>query len=105
MAVAAVILGCGVTPVRHSSALLRKGADLSFALFITHLVTATIWYGGVHAFNAHHSLPVVARWSLWLAGFPFAIMAAMAFDRWCDAPVQALLNRQLGRTRQALRFA
>jgi peptidoglycan/LPS O-acetylase OafA/YrhL len=46
-------------------------------------------------------IPLLYQWGMWLAGFPLAIAAAWAFDRWVDQPIQNRLAPLLRTSRKA----
>lgn len=91
---AAVILAAGSRPVTRKWPLASAGARLSFSLFLTHLLVSTAWYGAAHALEARVDVPMEARWALWWAGLPLALLGAWAFDRWGDQPIQRALKRR-----------
>ncbi|WGM38182.1 acyltransferase [Caulobacter sp. NIBR1757] len=95
VAIAAVVLSCGRTPVAKPSRLIEEGAKLSFALFITHAVTGMLWFGALQALNARVDVPVGLQWALWAGSLPAALVMAIAFHHWVDTPVQAWLARRL----------
>lgn len=97
-AIAAIIYAAGARPVEHPRAIIVAGAKLSFALFITHALTATIWFGGIHHFLRLGDVGVGTWWFIWALSFPLALAAAYAFDRCIDQPVQRLIARQVRRT-------
>ncbi|HEX8232485.1 MAG TPA: acyltransferase [Caulobacteraceae bacterium] len=105
--IAAVILAAGSRPVARPWPFAAFGARLSFSLFLTHLLVATVWFGGAHALEARLTLPAEARWALWWASFPLALLGAVVFDRWADQPLQRWLNRDrsAGRAAEALAAA
>jgi peptidoglycan/LPS O-acetylase OafA/YrhL len=88
VAIAAIILGAGRLPVRKPSATLETLAKLSFALFITHTLVGLLFYDQLHGLIFRVKIPLLYQWMMWAAGFPIAIAAAWAFDRWIDMPIQ-----------------
>ena len=88
VAVGALILGAGRLPVRNPSAALEAAAKLSFALFITHTFIGLVYYDQLHGMIHRVKIPLPYQWLMWAAGFPLAIVAAWAFDRWIDGPIQ-----------------
>jgi peptidoglycan/LPS O-acetylase OafA/YrhL len=88
VAIAAVILGAGRLPVRRPSLLLERAAKMSFALFITHTLVGVAYWDQIHMLIYKVKIPLFYQWSMWVAGFPLAIAAAWAFDRWIDQPIQ-----------------
>jgi len=61
---------------------------LSFSLFLTNSLTAAVWFGLVRTVESKVGLPASAEWALWAAAIPAAIVAAWAFERMVDAPLQ-----------------
>lgn len=84
----AIILGAGRLPVKKPSATLETAAKLSFALFITHTLVGLLYYDQIHGLIYRVKIPLEYQWAMWAAGFPIAIAAAYAFDRWVDQPIQ-----------------
>lgn len=101
VAIAAVVLACGRTPVAKPSRLIEEGAKLSFALFITHALTGMIWFGVLQVLQARFDLPILVQWCLWAGSIPAALVVALVFHRWVDTPVQAWLSRRLKRPQTA----
>ena len=92
VAIAALILGAGRLPVTKPSALLEAAAKLSFALFITHTFIGLVYYDQAHGLIYRVKIPLLWQWLMWAAGFPIAIAAAWAFDRWVDMPIQRWMS-------------
>ncbi|MDB5471862.1 MAG: acyltransferase [Caulobacter sp.] len=101
VAIAAVVLSCGRTPVARPSRLIEEGARLSFALFITHALTGMLWFGALQALYARFDVPTGVQWALWAGSIPAAMAMAVAFHHWVDMPVQAWLARRLARPQPA----
>ncbi|RYF93167.1 MAG: acyltransferase [Caulobacteraceae bacterium] len=101
VAIAAVVLSCGRTPVAEPSKLIEEGAKLSFALFITHALTGMIWFGALQVLNGRFDLPVSLQWVLWAGSIPAALVVALVFHRWVDAPLQSWLAQRLKRPQAA----
>lgn len=101
VAIAAVVLACGRTPVAKPSKLIEEGAKLSFALFITHALTGMVWFGALRALEGRIELPQAVQWGLWAASIPASLVVALVFHRWIDTPVQAWLARRLKRPQAA----
>lgn len=91
--IAVVILAAASRPEGRAWPGAAFGARVSFSLFLTHLLTATVWFGGLHAVDDHVMVPVELRWAVWWAAFPLALLVAIAFDRAVDQPLQRWLNR------------
>lgn len=101
VAIASVILGAGRLPVRKPSALVEKAAKMSFALFILHTLVGVIYWDQIHMLIFKVKIPLLYQWSMWVAGFPLAIAAAWAFDRYIDQPIQNRLAPLLRAPRKA----
>lgn len=95
VAIAAVVLACGRTPVAKPSKAIEDGAKLSFALFITHALTGMVWFGALQVLEARVDVPMILQWVLWAGSIPAALVVAMAFHHWVDTPVQTWLARCL----------
>lgn len=91
-AIAGVILALGRRPVGKPSRIALEGAQLSFALFITHILTGMIWFQFVRAMEAHFHWGFMAQLVLWLMAFPVAVLVALAFHRYVDSPLQEWLK-------------
>jgi peptidoglycan/LPS O-acetylase OafA/YrhL len=101
VAIAAVVLSCGRTPVAKPSRLIEAGAKLSFALFITHGLTGMVWFGAVRVLGDRFDLPRTVEWALWAGSIPAALVGALVFHRWVDAPLQTWLAGRLKRPQTA----
>lgn len=101
VAIAAIVLACGRTPVAKPSKAIEEGAKLSFALFITHALTGMIWFGALQVLYARVDVPILAQWVLWAGSIPAALVVATLFHRWVDTPVQNWLARRLKPRREA----
>ena len=88
LAIAALVLGAGRLPVTKPSPMLETAAKLSFALFITHTLVGLLYYDQAHGLIYRVKIPLLWQWLMWAAGFPVAIAAAWAFDKWIDTPIQ-----------------
>lgn len=101
-AIAGIVLAFGRLPVARPSALIEQGANLSFALFITHALTGLIWFGALGALREGVSLPPWLDWTLWAASIPAALITAALFHRLIDDPIQKWQAPRLaGRARAA----
>jgi peptidoglycan/LPS O-acetylase OafA/YrhL len=92
--IATIVLSAGSLTIRRPSALVAKLGQLSFSLFITHVLFAVLWFGVLHAVG-EQSMGGLARWSLWAASLPGVLLAALVFDRFVDQPVQIWLTPRL----------
>jgi len=102
MALLGVMIGAaGEVPARGPAHLAGQAAKVSFALYITHIFVATLWFNFIHAVDARFHPPLWEQWGLWGMAFPAALIAAVAFERWADRPLQAgvavLLRPRRGR--------
>ena len=95
MCIAAIVAAGGAASVRRPSKVAEEGAQLSYALFITHVFAGTLWFGTVHKFAAGHDFAPALRWMIWGGALPFALAFAYAFDRVIDSRVQAWLKPRL----------
>ena len=95
VAIAAVVLACGRTPVAKPSRLIEQGAKLSFALFITHSLTGLLWFSALQVLEARVDMPAAVHWLLWAGSLPAALVVALVFHHLVDAPVQSWLARRL----------
>jgi peptidoglycan/LPS O-acetylase OafA/YrhL len=92
MCIGLVLIAAGSQPVRRPLAILETAARLSFAIFITHVLTATVFFGAVHKLVPLHALPAAGQWLIWSAGLPVALAVAALFDRYVDQPIQHRLR-------------
>jgi peptidoglycan/LPS O-acetylase OafA/YrhL len=90
MALLGVMIGAaGEVPARGPAHLAAQAAKVSFALYITHIFVATLWFNFIHAVDARFHPPLWEQWGLWGMAFPAALITAVAFERWADRPLQA----------------
>ncbi|WP_304191079.1 acyltransferase [Phenylobacterium aquaticum] len=90
MALLGLMIGAaGEIPARGQAKLAWQAAKVSFALYITHIFVATLWFNFIHAVDARFNPPAWEQWSLWGMAFPAALIAAVVFERWADRPLQA----------------
>jgi peptidoglycan/LPS O-acetylase OafA/YrhL len=89
-------IGLGVLGVNaitgFRSKLAARGGALSFSLFITHSLSAAVWFGLTRAVATRLELPTAGQWLLWACAFPFALGVAWVFDKVVDAPLQKLFK-------------
>lgn len=88
-----LIVSAGETRAQRGGKLMSAAAQLSFALYITHILTSLLWFTAERALEARVALPLAVRWALWAASFPVALAVAYVFDQLFDQPVQRLLAR------------
>jgi peptidoglycan/LPS O-acetylase OafA/YrhL len=101
---ALLLIGAGIACIgsitpRRPWVWAEKAASVSFALFITHFVSGELYYYGFARLAGPH-LPGWAQWPLWAGAFGFAVLAAVAFQRFVDRPLQAGLNWLVERIRR-----
>ena len=101
------IIAAGARSPRRPWAPVRAVAELSFAVYLTHLLAGILWYRAVGVVAADLEGP--AAWAAWATGFPAALAAAWLFNRAVDAPLQRRINRILDArkvpSRRALAFS
>ncbi len=95
VAIAFVVLAAG-SASGPRSALAARGATLSFALFVTHTLSAAVWFGALGAVEARWTLAEPLRWAGFLGAFAFAFAVAWTFDRFVDQPIQRGLKAAMG---------
>ncbi|CAN5314171.1 acyltransferase [soil metagenome] len=105
LCIALILAAAGSQPVAKPRKILEAGAQLSFAIFITHVLTATVWFGAVHKIERLDDPHSMTQWLLWSAGILLAFAAAFAFDRLIDQPLQKLLRPARSKARPALGLA
>jgi peptidoglycan/LPS O-acetylase OafA/YrhL len=88
-----LIAAGGVIRAPRGASFAALAGRISFALYITHILVAMVWFRLTHIVieGLHLSEPV--QWALWAMAFPLAVATALAFERWIDSPVQAVVNR------------
>jgi len=96
--IALIIVSAGSVGAVRSSRMVEAAGRLSFALFITHILAAMVWFGVIHAIGP---LSVVQHWLAWVVSLPFALLLAYQFDWWIDQPLQAWLKPRLARAFQS----
>lgn len=99
--VALVVLSAGAMPAKRPSKVLEKGALVSFALFITNELVRVAYFGVADAAAARLGLAEPARWALWFAALPTAVLCAVAFHYLIDWPSQAWIKARLPQVRLA----
>lgn len=101
LATGAVIVGCGALPVGRGWPGAAQGAKLSFALFITHTLSAVAFFDLVRPVLLREASGAAWQWGVWFAGLGFALAAAAGFHYLVDAPLQKRLAGALFRPRPA----
>ena len=83
-----LIASAGQVRLARGAALFGQGAQISFALYITHIFTGMIWFNLVRAAGHRMTLGDPLQWVLWALAFPVALIGAALFDRLVDQPLQ-----------------
>lgn len=84
----------GAVRTAHGAALATQAGRISFALYITHIFVAAVWFHAARFAADRWDLPPWIQWSLWVLAFPAALATAVVFERWVDRPLQALVTRR-----------
>jgi peptidoglycan/LPS O-acetylase OafA/YrhL len=99
LAICAVIMGCGASPVTKAIPGAAWGAKVSFSLFMIHTLTGAVWFDAVEPLLArlHPAVETVSweAWALWFGALGFTVAVSAAYCRWVDEPVVAWLNARL----------
>ncbi len=72
-----------------------KAGQISFALYITHIFVAMIWFHATRLIVARYAPPEWLQWVMWGLALPAAVLTAIAFERLVDQPLQKLVGRLL----------
>ncbi|WP_339915585.1 acyltransferase [uncultured Brevundimonas sp.] len=109
LAICAVVLGCGASPVTRPLPGAEWGARVSFSLFMIHTLTGAIWFGLVIP-RILQQFPAIADgswldWGLWFGGLASTLIAATLYHHWIDAPLQRRLNGRLFGPQAGPRFS
>lgn len=72
-----------------------KAGQISFALYITHIFVAMIWFHATRLIVARYAPPEWLQWVMWGLALPAAVLTAVAFERLVDQPLQKLVGRLL----------
>ena len=78
------------------------GAQVSFALFITHIPAAVFYFDAMAPLLARLPHGEAAQWAIWSGSLVFALGIAAAFHHLMDQPIQRRLRSALYRPRPAL---
>ncbi len=70
-----------------------KAGQISFALYITHIFVAMIWFHATRLIVARYAPPEWLQWVMWGLALPAAVLTAIAFERLVDQPLQKLVGR------------
>lgn len=77
--------------------LAARAGQISFALYITHIFVAAIWFHVFRIVVGHFHPPLWQQWILWGLALPTAVATAVAFERFIDRPIQNALAPILSR--------
>jgi peptidoglycan/LPS O-acetylase OafA/YrhL len=69
----------------------EAAGNVSYALFISHILVATTWFGLLHHVEPHQ--PAWVGWTLLAAGVVLALGVAVLFDQLIDRPLQRRLRQ------------
>lgn len=98
LAICAVIIGCGASPVTRPIPGAEWGAKVSFCLFMIHTITGAIWFDVVEPLAArlHPAVESVAweAWAMWLGALVFTLVASDLYNRIIDEPIQKWIGRK-----------
>jgi peptidoglycan/LPS O-acetylase OafA/YrhL len=84
-----LIAAGGQVRLARGAKLFGQAAQISFALYITHIFTGMIWFNLVRAAGHRLALSEPLQWALWAMAFPAAVIVAALFDKLVDQPLQA----------------
>lgn len=70
-----------------------KAGQISFALYITHIFVAMIWFHATRMIVARFAPPEWLQWVMWGLALSAAIATAIAFERLVDQPLQKAVGR------------
>lgn len=98
LAICAVIIGCGASPVSKPIPGAEWGAKVSFCLFMVHTITGAVWFDVVEPLAArlHPAVESVAweAWAMWLGALVFTLIASDLYNRVIDEPIQNWIGRK-----------
>ena len=98
LAICAIIIGCGASPVTRPIPGAEWGAKVSFCLFMIHTITGAIWFDVVEPLAArlHPAVETVAweAWAMWLGALVFTLIASDLYNRIIDEPIQKWIGRK-----------
>jgi len=98
LALLGLLIGAGgAVRTNRGAALAARSGQISFALYITHIFVAMVWFHAARAMASHWSLPEGAQWGLWALALPLAVVTALAFECYVDQPLQRLIAKRLAR--------
>jgi len=98
LAICAIIIGCGASPVTKPIPGAEWGAKVSFCLFMVHTITGAVWFDVVEPLAArlHPAVESVAweAWAMWLGALVFTLIASDLYNRFIDEPIQKWIGRK-----------
>ena len=98
LAICAVIIGCGASPVTRPIPGAEWGAKVSFCLFMVHTITGAVWFDVVEPLAArlHPAIESVAweAWAMWFGALAFTLIASDLYNRIIDEPIQKWIGRK-----------
>lgn len=83
----------GAVRTTHGARVAAKAGQISFALYLTHIFVAMIWFHATRWLVARFGPPEWVHWGLWGMALPAAVLTAIAFERLVDQPLQQAVNR------------
>lgn len=98
LAICAIIIGCGASPVTQPIPGAEWGAKVSFCLFMVHTITGGVWFDVVEPLAArlHPAIESVAweAWAMWFGALVFTVIASDLYNRVIDEPIQQWIGRK-----------
>ena len=98
LAICAVIIGCGASPVTRPIPGAEWGAKVSFCLFMVHTITGAVWFDVIEPLAArlHPAVESVAweAWAMWFGALAFTLIASDLYNRFIDEPIQKWIGRK-----------
>lgn len=85
--IALAIFAAGARTPSAPSAVLRRAADLSFALFLTHHLAGAVWFAAIRVSEAGARPEPLVGWALWTGSLVFSLLVAAPFSSF-DAHLQ-----------------
>lgn len=92
-----LIGAAGAVRTTRGVKLAARAGQISFALYITHIFVAAIWFHVFRIVVGHFHPPPWQQWILWGLALPTAVATAVAFERFIDRPIQNALAPILSR--------
>lgn len=99
LAICAIIMGCGASPVTRALPGAEWGAKVSFCLFMVHTITGALWFDAVEPLLAklHPAVETVSweAWTLWAGSLVFTVVVSALYCRYVDEPLVERLNQRI----------